>query len=475
MTLRPPSHRIFRSLFQPRASAAHASGPGSRSTLDFSKHIQKAEEASRRRNYDYAVELYQQLLELDPDQGEARAGLRRVLKKRHEQKKGGRLLRAISGAAPLTLAKTLRKAGRHDACIKSLEQYLATNPLDVDANLMLGEVLEAGGYLKSARAVYEFLTEIDPKNPNGLKRAGAMMRATGDPAKALEYYERALDADPRDQEAIKARKNLAAETALQTASYDTVQHSREQIKDKEEARTLERAQRLHKSEDELRAELEGLESRFADSPSDPELMLQMAEVQEKLKDFEAALELVERACQYRRGSFELIQRRADLQAKVLKKRMSRADKDGDTEAAGRLEEELEQSQLHALEEMLQLRPGDAELRLRLGKHLLRSSEPDAALAQLQKAVDDPRQQREALFFLGQAFQKKGFLDLARKHYERALEGGSASDERGKEIFYALGTIAESEGQEHEARAFYARIFEVDIAYRDVSAKMERLK
>ena len=37
--------------------------------MDYSKHIQKAEEAARRRNYDFAVELYQQLLELDPDQG----------------------------------------------------------------------------------------------------------------------------------------------------------------------------------------------------------------------------------------------------------------------------------------------------------------------------------------------------------------------------------------------------------------------
>ena len=46
--------------------------------MDFSKHIQKAEEAFRQRNYDFAVELYQQLLELDPDQGEARSGLRRL-------------------------------------------------------------------------------------------------------------------------------------------------------------------------------------------------------------------------------------------------------------------------------------------------------------------------------------------------------------------------------------------------------------
>ena len=56
-----------------------------RPPLDFSKQIQKAEEAFRRRNYDFAVELYRQLLDLEPDLGEARAGLRRALRKRFEQ------------------------------------------------------------------------------------------------------------------------------------------------------------------------------------------------------------------------------------------------------------------------------------------------------------------------------------------------------------------------------------------------------
>jgi tetratricopeptide (TPR) repeat protein len=443
--------------------------------LDFSKHIQKAEEAARRRNYDYAVELYQQLLELDPDQGEARAGLRRVLRKRYEQQKPGRFKKVLSGAGPLTLAKGLRKAGRTTACIKALEQYLATNPMDVDANLMLGEVLETGQHFKSARAVYEFLAEIAPRNPAGLKRAGAMMAATGDPLKALEYYERALEADPRDQESIKARKDLSAEAALRKTSDAKVQHSREQIKDKEQAREIERSQRLHRSEEELREDLAKLEDRLAESPSDPDLLVRIANLHERLNDFEAALELIERACEYRRGSFDLLQSRAELRAKVMKKRLSRADKDGDAELAGRLEDELRKSQVEDLQELVKLRPGDAALRLRYARMLLRLDEVDAALAELQKAVEDPRQQAEASFCLGQAFQRKGFRDLARKHFERALEGATRLDERGKEVLYALGAIAEEEGRNDEARGFYARIFEVDIGYRDVAEKMEQFK
>jgi len=49
------------------------------------------------------------------------------------------------------------------------------------------------------------------------------------------------------------------------------------------------------------------------------------------------------------------------------------------------------------------------------------------------------------------------------------------DERAKEILYNLGAIAEAENNAADARAAYARIFEIDIGYRDVAAKMEKFR
>lgn len=441
--------------------------------MDFSKHLQKADEAIRRRNFDFAVEVYQQLLDIEPDLAEARAGLRQALKKRAEQHKGGKLLRALSGAGPLAMAKTLRKAGKHAAAAKSLEQYLAANPLDEDANLLLGIALEDAGHLKSARAVYEFLAEIAPKNPSGLKRAGALMRRLGEHAKALEYYERALEADPRDQEALKARKDLSAERALAKGRYDTIRHSREQIVDQERAIELERAKRRVLSDDDLRQEAERLQSKLAETPSDPDLLLALADVHEKLKDAETALELVDRALMYRKDSFDLVCRAGDLRAKVQKRAIARADKAGDAALAEQLEKDLIRLEAEDYRRRVELRPGDANLRVQLGKRLMRQDALDQALAEFQKANADPRVRREALVGLAQCFQRKGFHDLARKEYQRSLEGVAELDERAKEVLYNLGAIAEAEGNAAEARATYSRVYEVDIGYRDVAAKMER--
>ncbi|MEE8469157.1 MAG: tetratricopeptide repeat protein [Planctomycetota bacterium] len=443
--------------------------------VDYTKHIQKAEEAARRRNYDFAIQLFQQLLEIDPDVGEARAGLRRVLRKRHEAAKGGKLLKMLKGAGPLALGKTLIKAGKHAAAVKSLEAYLATNPLDEEGNLLLGMSLEAAKYYRSALAVYEFLAEIAPRNPAGLKRAGAMMRVSGDLAKALDYYERALESDPRDREALKARKDLAAEAAISRSRFDEVSHSREQMVDKEAAVKLERSQRLHRSPEELREELAQLEERFAEDASDVDLMLEMVEVHEKLRDPEAALDLARRALSYRKHSVDLETRIGQLELKALKKGISRADKAGDQDEADRLEGQLREKELAELRRRLELTPGDAGLRLTLGKALVRQERYDEAAAELQKAVPDPRLADEARVHLALCFQKKGFLDLARKEYQRALEARPEVDERAREILYNLGAIAEAEGESAEARGFYARIFEVDIGYRDVAQKMEGLR
>ena len=47
--------------------------------MDLSKHLENAKDAVKRRNHALAIKIYGQVLQLQPDFGEARAGLRRAL------------------------------------------------------------------------------------------------------------------------------------------------------------------------------------------------------------------------------------------------------------------------------------------------------------------------------------------------------------------------------------------------------------
>jgi tetratricopeptide (TPR) repeat protein len=204
-------------------------------------------------------------------------------------------------------------------------------------------------------------------------------------------------------------------------------------------------------------------------------MVQLAEVHERLGDPGAAIELVERALSYRKDSFELICKLGDLESKRLKKAVAKADKAGHADEASKLERELIAHEVEDYKRRIDARPGDAQLRLALAKRLLRGEDVDGALAQLQRCSGEPRVRDEALFHLGQCFQRKGVLDLARKEYEHALQASDGKGERAKEILYNLGSIAEAQGNRDEARSFYVRIYEIDIGYRDVAAKMGTLR
>ncbi len=436
--------------------------------MDFTKHIKKAEEACRRRNFDFAVELYRQLLDLDADLGPARAGLRRALLERHRSKGSGGLLRAISGSVPLARAKTLLKLGRNAAAAGALENFLAGNPVHEEANLLLGHALESAGHFNSACAVFEFLAEIAPGNPEGLKRAGAMLRRTGDAHGALAFYERALEADPRDREALKARKDLAAETALSDSGLDRVAHSRELMVERGWPGSAVEAGL--QSEDDI-VELE----RAAEEGGDPAVLLELAAARERLGQLEIAQEGAERVLEMPLESPALVGRAGDLVLRILKKRTAAASKRGDEGEANRLEAELREFELGDSRRRVDLSPGDSALRLQLGRVLLLRGELDAAVVELQKANADPRVRGDALFFLGQSFQRKGILDLARNQFTAALDGITGMNDRKKEILYNLGAISEAEGDAPAARTYYIRIYEVDIGYRDVAEKMEELK
>ena len=99
---------------------------------------------------------------------------------------------------------------------------------------------------------------------------------------------------------------------------------------------------------------------------------------------------------------------------------------------------------------------------------------DAAIAELQQAVKDPRKKNESLFLLGKAFQAKRLPDLALGQFEKALQA-AGSGVLAKEALYEMGRIFQEQGKGDEALKHYTRILEQDIGFRDVTTLVEQLK
>ena len=451
--------------------------------MDLSKQIQKAEEAVKRRNYPLAIGLYQQILDLQPDSAEARRGLRIALDKKFEGKKGGGPLAAIQGFLPLLSAGISKLTKGHASRARSLERYLALAPNSVGANFALGDSLYAAGHKNSAYVVYRHLGEklgADGRSSDRVGQAGQAWRMAGAVAhelkmldEAMQCFEAALELDPRDQDAIRARKNLAAEHQLDSG-YATAKSSRELIKDKEQHEQLEKAQRIQKSAEEIADSLSDAEAALEQSPDDVALLTQVGRLRADKGDIGGALDVLEKAQRKEPDDAKLFELVTDLQLKELDAELAKAQKLGDSGKVERLGKKAASMRREVAEKKVAAHPTDLGLRYLLGAALLDEGKVDDAIAEFQKAVKDPRHKLDALVSLGRAFRSKGMLDIAQKQLEKALED-APSQERQLDLLYELGCLCEERDEADDARDYFSRILEIDISYKDVSSKLATLK
>ncbi len=182
--------------------------------MDLKKHLDRAEQALARGQADFAIELCDQVLDFAPGDAQAAGLLGRALLSL-EKKKG--LLGRI-GAGPSSLGARISRLARNpDAEARQLRRAFIKNPASLATGASWADALERAGYAGAALEAFGALAHQDGE---AAKRASALAAAQGEIDRALEYLEIALKTNPRDTEAVRLRKNLAAEQALQTKRYD---------------------------------------------------------------------------------------------------------------------------------------------------------------------------------------------------------------------------------------------------------------
>ena len=309
--------------------------------MDLTKHLDKAKDAVNRRNYKLAAQICSQLLGIQPDDGDARAVLRQALYKKAAAKPPSRVTAMIGGSVHLLTAAVSRMLKAHASAARAAERYLSLDPMHEGANLMLGESLERAGFKKSALAVYRSFAEAHPRCLQACRQAGALLYDAGEVNAAMEMYERALKVDPRDQESLKARKNLAAEGALLATGIADATSSRELLKDSGEQQRLDRESRLQLGKEEIAEEIEQIEARLQaggagqDAAAEAVLLARAAELRGMEDDVLGALDYLERAVAAAPERSDLAEQAGDLRLRLQVARVTEAEERGDESAAER--------------------------------------------------------------------------------------------------------------------------------------------
>jgi tetratricopeptide (TPR) repeat protein len=440
--------------------------------MDVTRHIEKAAEAVRKKNYDYAISLYRQVLLYDSKSGKARRGLREAEFRKYEKGRSPALVRMFTTAPARLMALVHGMFKNHEKLTWDLESILQRDPHNLAAHLKLGRAALLIGDKETAKVAYEGALQAAPTNAVAAKSLGKLLAEEGDLPNAFKWYEEALKINPQDQEAIKARKNLAAEGALR-AGYEGAKSSMDLVKDKDRARELHREERMVFDADEAGVAIRELEAKVAQNPKDRKARERLGELHEGQRNVAAALKVFEELLAEDQGNFDLRARVGDLKLASLEAQVGAQRGQGGAALAG-AQKELLGMRVSEFRWRVKEHPTDLALRFQLGEALQQSGLVDEAVGEFQQTVKDPRRRLDSLVMLGECFLKKGMTELAVAQFGKALDGLSEGNRRAMEVRYTLARVHEESGDRAKARAEYLKIFERDINYKDVKARLEAL-
>ncbi len=446
--------------------------------------VNRAKTAAQSKNFDYAISLLQATLKDEPLFLEGRRFLRAIEIQKFKAMGGFARqmtsMRMTGGVMKLSSGKKTPQEQLIQA-----EEILALDPYQPKANAIIGEAGTALGYPEFKCFAYETLADGKPTDKAILNTLAEAYMEAKDAAKAEKTYERILEIDPRDGDALSGLKNASAAHASRSGGWETASGDyRNVLKSKTEAEQLEQEAKVVKSADAIGEQITVNFQKHQAEPANPnhskaiaQLFLQKNDYGSAIQWFEHAFEAggkVDSSLEKVIGDLRLKKVEQELQA-LRTELAAQTDPEPQAQtqtAIEQKEKELNDVRLFQAEARVRAQPNEGEFRYDLGEALFKIGQYKRATEELQQSLKQPSVRYQALNLMGLAFMKRGMLDFAVNRLTLAESELPVMDEVKKEISYNLGLAYEVSKQPEKALEQWKKIYEVDMSYRDVAPRVE---
>lgn len=448
--------------------------------------FEKGIEAAKRDNTDYAISLLSQGLEKEPAYYEGRKALRTAQFKKAGAGGGGFFKKMLSGAGSSPqIAKARLALGKNPGEAMAIaEQILNGDPNNAFAHRIIVDAANALELPHTAVLSYETLVRQSPKDrhlaidfANALAAAGDV--SEGDNNRGEKILMDLLRDNPQDGDLNKALKNLSARKTMTQGGYGALESGagsfRDILKNKKEAASLEQEKRVVKTEDTTERLIGEYETRLETEPNNLKLVRSLAELYTQKKQFARALEFYDRIKASGMGNDPSLEtavaativRRFDHQISEV----NPFDADQAEKVAAIQAEKLAFQQAECQKRVDKF-PTDLAIRYEMGVLHFQAGKIGEAIQEFQKAQGNPHKRLAAMGYLAQCYAKRKMFDLAARTLQNAIKEKPVFDEEKKELTYNLGCVLESMGKKEEAIEQFKLIYELDISYKDVAAKVD---
>jgi tetratricopeptide (TPR) repeat protein len=451
--------------------------------FDTSARKEKARLAVERRNYDGAIEIYQEILQIAPDDVEARRALRAVEIRQAKESGKGRA-GAVFGHLGLFL-KLKVGSKNHEQVMVDCEKYLRHDPTNAMVQKKLAAAANGASYFQTAAAVLEDLRQQHPDDIEGLRMLQDGYQQLGDIAKAMDVARAILKVNPGDREASQAIRDLSASDM--SAKFEDAAKSGERghaaqniVKNKAEA---ERYSRDLRTTDDVEAEIRDTLADIEQKPKDARLHLKLGNLHMRLKNYDEAEASYKKAVDLSPTEYTMKMKLQDVEIGRMREsaaELAKAWKANPNNAKAKSEyrdayNELLRYRLECFEERERQFPTELNIAFELANLYFESNNLDEAIKRYQKTMHDPKNRAKSLLNMGVSFQKKQQYELAIKRYTEGIDSIEVWNDEKMVLLYQRADCYETMGEKQKALEDFTAIYEKAIGFKDVGKRLERLK
>lgn len=441
----------------------------------------KGVEALQRDNFDYAVELFMQVLR----GASGCVDCRRALRQAQVGKAGagrGLFKKMWSGAsaAPLVAKAQVALRTNPEEALLIAEQILNNDPASSQGHKIAAEAALALEMPRTAVMSLEMLARNNPRDKSAVVQFATVLADIGEVQKAERAMVELQRALPNDPEVLQALKNITARRTMSEGGYEKLSEGegtfRDALRNKEEAVQLEQEQRMMKAEDVAERLIREYETRLAGADAgNQKLMRSLADLYTQKKRFAEAQRIFARIKDDSGVNDPTLDKAiTDSKVREMEHRIGQLDPTAEdyAETQARLTAEKQTMQLEECRQRVEKFPTDLGLRYELGLLYFQAGKLSEAIQEFQKAQNNPHRRIAALNHLAQCFARRKMNDLAARTLQNALKEKLVFDDEKKDLTYQLGCVLEAMGKREEAIEQFKLIYETDIGFRDVAAKVD---
>jgi hypothetical protein len=296
----------------------------------------------------------------------------------------------------------------------------------------------------------------------------------------------ALRMRPNDMDLQADVKNFAALETMGQGKYGQAGSFRDSVKDMNKQYQLMNQDKNVTAMDVMTRIILDAEAEYNAEPNDPG----------KLSKYVDALEKTEQP-EYEQRAVELLQAFYDKSkqfrfrqriGKIQLRQWARAEKAKRAElSANPTDPELRKAYLDFKKEQAQFEltelvewsdnyPTDMSIRYEIGRRLYELEQFNEAIPVFQQARADPKLRFDAGIQLARSFMSAGFIDEADETLGALIKDyAGKADAKAKDMYYFRGIALEQKGVKDEALKHFSQVAQWDFNYKDVQARIKRLR